>query len=44
MRSGPLVSALKCSNTYECYFKYAPDFCYKINIHEVQTYGNAILQ
>jgi len=26
----------------ERYFKYAPDLCYKIKMHEVQTYGNAI--
>jgi uncharacterized protein DUF4440/aspartyl protease len=26
----------------ERYFKYAPDLCYKIKIHEVQTYGNAV--
>jgi predicted aspartyl protease len=26
----------------ERYFKYAPDLRYKINMHEVQTYGNAV--
>jgi uncharacterized protein DUF4440/aspartyl protease len=26
----------------EHYFKFAPDLCYKIKIHEVQTYGSAV--
>jgi hypothetical protein len=26
----------------ERYFKYAPDLCYKIKMHEAQTYGNAV--